>query len=202
MNYSLWGQWHNAWTLDNPFKLKAFIYPNTLYDVRISGIDRYNKRGEQSNIVQVRSRDYPKIIELKDFILSINDPIKVKFKDLSGYYTTILEIGDEIKRTITKEDEDIKLTNTEIEKLFRKYGENIKFTLKTYGKVFENNTFVNKEYEDIQIRKIQSKGNHNTIRIRKDNKIRKGIVYIRKNGVIRTGIVYIRTGNTIKRGIL
>ena len=114
----------------------------------------------------------------------------------------MLEIGDNIKRLITKEDENIRLTNEEIEKLYRKYGENIKLILRTYGQVYENNTFVNKEYEDIHIKKIQSKGNHNTIKIKKDNKIRKGIVYIRKNGEIKTGIIYIRKGNIIKRGIL
>ena len=202
LQYNILGQWHKAFTLDNPFKLKAFILPDRQYGIKIRGVDRFDKIGIETNEYPIKSRDYPKILEMKEFILSIKEPIKLKIKDLSSYYKTVLEIGDNIKRLITKEDENIRLTNEEIEKLYRKYGENIKLILRTYGQVYENNTFVNKEYEDIHIKKIQSKGNHNTIRIKKDNKIRKGIVYIRKNGEIKTGIIYIRKGNIIKRGIL
>lgn len=202
LNFSLWGQWHKVWSLDNPFILRAFIYPNTLYDVRIRGVDWNDRGGNQSNIYQIRSKDTPKISELSDLVLSIKDPIKIKVENLNTKAKTILEIDNTIRREITQRETNIILKNDEIAKLYRKYKENVVISIKTPGQEFRDNKYINVEYKESKERQVLSKGNHQTVSIKKDNKIKKGIVYIKKDGKLRTGIIYIRKGNKVRRGII
>lgn len=201
LQYTLTGQWHKAFTLNNPFILQAFIRPDNDYNIRLRGVDRFDKIGPETGSYYIRSKDYPKIEEFKDFVLSIKSPIKFKIKGLNKKYKTILEM-DDVKRLITEENTNVILTEKEIEKFYKRYKENVKIVLRTYGTVYENNAFVNKEYEDVHSKMILSKGEHPTVKIRKNNKVRKGIVYIKKDGKLKTGIIYIRKENKVRRGIL
>ena len=150
----------------------------------------------------IRSKDTPKISELSDLVLSIKDPIKIKIENLNTKAKTILEIDNTIRREITQRETNIILKNDEIAKLYMKYKENVVISIKTPGQEFRDNKYISVEYKESKERQVLSKGNHQTVSIKKDNKIKKGIVYIKKDGKLRTGIIYIRKGNKVRRGII
>lgn len=186
------GNWINIKN-NQEIELKK-LTPNTKYNVAA-----YAVNGDIKSSVVYRSfktQDFVKFKSFSDINLSyskINFTQEVINLD-NDYEMCKLKIGENYSKIINNKTTNIELGNYMIMQYYREYyNQKIPIILTTY-------TNSGNKYTDVKYSYVKTDGNIPTVRIKKDNEIKEGIIYIKKNGKLKQGIIYMKKNGKIKRG--
>lgn len=170
------------------------LTPNTKYNLAA-----YAVNGDIKSPVVYRdfkTQDFVKFKSFSDINLSYS---KINFtqevRNIENNYSVCkLKIGENYSKIINNKTTNITLEKDIIMYYYREYyNQKIPIILTTY-------TNSGNEYTDVKYAYVKTDGNIPTVRIKKDNKIKEGMIYIKKNGELKQGIIYMKKNGKIKRG--
>lgn len=171
---------------------------NTTYKIKLRIKRKDNSLETTSSTLTIKTYDYAKFIGLSNS--SFADSVSIKKVNESGLSNNLeLHISSKliINRSNIANNYDLVFTQEELDKIYKKYGNNNTLIAKYKLITICNNI----TYTDTQEKNIILTGNAKTSRININNISKRAKVYININGIVKEAIVWVGVNGTPKRCI-
>lgn len=171
---------------------------NTTYKIKLRIKRKDNSLETTSSTLTIKTYDYAKFIGLSNS--NFADSVSIKKINESGLSNNLeLYISSEliINRSNIANNYDLVFTQEELDKIYKKYGNNNTLIAKYKLITICNNI----TYTDTQEKNIVLTGNAKTSRLNINNISKRAKVYININGIVKEAIVWVGVNGTPKRCI-
>ena len=183
------------WVDDGSSNTIKNLTPNTTYSIQVRVRRADSGLWSESNTISMATYDIAKISSLLDFehgddtILSITNPASISNLVLA------MKIGDVeiLSRTVSKGDNSIQFSDTELDNLYKQYGNSSNLTA-----IF---AVTGDGYTHSKTCIVTLKGNQKTAKVNKDSIWKRGKIWTNVEGMWKRAIIWTNVDGIWKKSI-
>ena len=176
------------------FNIKG-LSPNTTYKLKIKCIRTDSGLTTESNEISFATYDIAKISTLNNFDHGNSETVKITNPANISNLKLVMKIGDTqiLSRTVKTGDNTISFSDTELDNLYKKYGNGSRLTA-TFS-------VSGSGYTNSKTCTVTFKGNQKTVKTNINNLWKRGKIWANINGVWKRAVLWTNINGTWRRGI-